>query len=314
LVLLPLLAVLVGAGWILCLRWLGVYSDPAVLAWRRLARLRGLDSRQPLGERLVERLPLLRRIQAETDVGRLLAIAGRDETPTVWLLRTLTYAGAVLVAWLALDEVTLVTQHRAGPAPGLGLLVAGGIAALSYIHLRNQALARQRHLGRAIADSLPHLAVMTYHHRLPVSEALLVFARCQRDPSLHRFLSEGSWHRLADQEVGATEAITRETAMPATSGPPATAALYERIGRAYRVPMFMSLASALSMVNERGLNSQQVLTRLARDTLNDRAAEARVAAAQTKTLIVVPMGLMIIPILVLIGAPIVSNLATMFAR
>ena len=193
-------------------------------------------------------------------------------------------------------------------------MVAGGIAALAYVHLRNQALARQRHLGRAVADSLPHLAVMTYHHRLPVSEALLVFARCQRDPSLHHFLSEGSWHRLADQELDAAEPIAPENLGPGASGPPATASLYERIGRAYRVPMFLALGSALSMVNERGLNSQQVLTRLARDTLNDRAAEARVAAAQTKTLVVVPMGLMIIPILVLIGAPIISNLATMFAK
>jgi len=311
-IILPLLALLAGAGWILGLRWLGMYSDPAVLAWRRLARLRGLDRRRPLGERLGDRLPLLRRLQAETDVGGLLAIAGRNETPTVWLLRTLTYAGGVLVGWLALDELILVTQHQPGPPPALGLLVSGGVAALSYVHLRNRALARQRHLGRAIADSLPHLAVMTYHHRLPVSEALLIFARCQQDPGLYVFLSEGSWHRLADQLADPAEALASETL--GAAGPPATAALYERIGLAYRVPMFVALGSALNMINERGLNSQQVLTRLARDTLNDRAAEARVAAAQTKTLIVVPMGLMIIPILVLIGAPIVTNLATLFAR
>jgi hypothetical protein len=311
---LPIVALLIGAAWIAGLRWLGMYSDPAVLAWRRLARLRGLDRRRPLGERLGDRLPLLRRLQAETDVGRLLAIAGRGETPTAWLLRTLTYAGVVLVAWLALDELILVTQHQPGPPPSLGLLIAGGIAALSYMQLRNQALTRQRHLGLAIADSLPHLAVMTYHHRLPVSEALLVFARCQQDPSLYRFLSEGSWHQLADQEVDPSEAISPEAPGAVSSGPPATAALYERIGIAYRVPMFVALGSALNMVNERGLNSQQVLTRLARDTLNDRAAEARVTAAQTKTLIVVPMGLMIIPILVLIGAPIITNLATLFAR
>ena len=270
-----ILALLVGAAWIAGLRWLGMYSDPAVLAWRRLARLRGLDRRRPVGERLGDRLPVLRRLQAETDVGRLLAIAGREETPTVWLLRTVTYAGAVLVAWLALDEAILVTQHAPGPPPSVGLLLGGGIAALSYVYLRNQAVAQQRHLGRAVADALPHLAVMTYHHRLPVSEALLVFARCQRDPSLGRFLSEGSWHRLADQEIDAAEAIRPELLDPAASGPPATAALYERIGRAYRIPMFMALGSALSMVNERGLNSQQVLTRLARDTLNDRAAEDR---------------------------------------
>ena len=315
LLLLPVLALLVGAGWIAGLRWLGAYSDPAVLAWRRLARLRGLDRRRPLGDRLSDRLPLIRRVQAETDVGRLLAIAGRDETPTVWLLRTLTAAGVLLVGWLALDEVILVAAHEPGPPPALGLLVSGGTAALSYVHLRSQAVARQRLLGRALADSLPHLAVMTYHHRLPVSEALLVFARCQQDPSLYRFLSEGSWHRLADHEIDPSGAAGSETpGTAATPGPPGTAAMYERIGRAYEVPMFLALGSALNMVNERGLNGQQVLTRLASDTLNDRAAEARVTAAQTKTLIVVPMGLMIIPILVLIGAPIVGNLATLFAR
>src|SRR5439155_23386250 len=90
-ILLPLLALLVGAAWILGLRWLGMYSDPAVLAWRRLARLRGLDRRRPLGERLGDRLPLLLRLQAETDVGRPLAIAGREETPTVRLLGALPH-------------------------------------------------------------------------------------------------------------------------------------------------------------------------------------------------------------------------------
>lgn len=303
LIALPLLALIAGAAWILGLRWLGMYADPALLAWRRLARLRGLEDRRGFGERLGARLPLLRRMQSETDVGRLLAIAGRGDTPTAWLLRNLAGAGFVLVAWLGLDELILVTEHQPGPPPALGLLVAGGLAAAGYLHLRNQAQGRQRRLGRALADSLPHLAVMTYHHRLPVSEALLIFARCQRDPSLHRFLSEGEWHRLAGHMVD-----------PQRAAVPATAAMYERIGRAYGIPMFVSLGAALQMVNERGLNSQQVLTRLARDTLEDRAAEARVVAAQTKTLIVVPMGLMIIPILVLLGAPILSGLTGLFAR
>lgn len=305
LIALPLLALIVGAAWILGLRWLGMYADPALLAWRRLARLRGLEDRRGIGERIGARLPLLRRLQSESDLGRLLAIAGRGDTPTAWLLRSLAGAGLVLVAWLGLDELILVAEHQPGPPPALGLLVAGGVATAGYLHLRNQAQGRQRRLGRALADSLPHLAVMTYHHRLPISEALLVFARCQRDPGLHRFLSEGEWHRLADEVVDPLHPAAAVTA---------TAAVYERIGRAYGIPMFVSLGAALQMVNERGLNSQQVLTRLARDTLEDRAAQARVVAAQTKTLIVVPMGLMIIPILVLLGAPILSGLTGLFAR
>ena len=60
-----ILALLVGVAWIAGLRWLGMYSDPAVLAWRRLARLRGLDRRRPMGERLGDRVPVLLRGEVE---------------------------------------------------------------------------------------------------------------------------------------------------------------------------------------------------------------------------------------------------------
>jgi hypothetical protein len=93
-----------------------------------------------------------------------------------------------------------------------------------------------------------------------------------------------------------------------------TALAYERIGQAYGVPMFSALGSAVRRVTERGLSSQDVYTGLARATFAQRLAEARVSAAQAKTLIVVPMGLMIIPVLVLIGAPLVASLGGIFAR
>ena len=67
-------------------------------------------------------------------------------------------------------------------------------------------------------------------------------------------------------------------------------------------------------VSERGLSSQEVLTRLAYATYTERLVQARVAAAQAKTLIVIPMGLMIVPVLILIGAPLVASLAGVFGR
>ncbi|HXM53889.1 MAG TPA: hypothetical protein VOB72_00755 [Candidatus Dormibacteraeota bacterium] len=192
----------------------------------------------------------------------------------------------------------------AGQAPPLppaaGLIAAAAVALLAHARLRARAGERQRALGRAVTDSLPHLAVMTYHHRLPVSEALLLFARCQRDPALHELLIGDAWRPL----------VERQASPQAES----TALEYERIGQAYGVPMFSALGAAVRRVTERGLTSQDVYTGLARASYGERLSAARVAAAQTKTLIVVPMGLMIVPVLVLIGAPLVASLAGIFAR
>src|SRR5437879_4820906 len=171
------LAALTGALWVIGLWYLGVYTHPAVLTWQRLARLRGLADQRPLGERLGERVPLLRRAQEETDVGRLLAIAGRSENATGWLLRTGFQAGLALAATLLLDELTLLANGELAYPPALGLAAGACVALLAYARLRGRAARRQRALGQAVADSLPHLAVMTYHHRLPASEALLIFAR-----------------------------------------------------------------------------------------------------------------------------------------
>ena len=295
-----LIAVAVGGAWVLALWYLGLYTHPAVLSWQRLARLRGLADRRPLGDRLGDRLPLLRRVQEETDVGRLLAIAARGESPTGWLLRTAAYAGFALTAVLAVDELAVVSGQRPVLPPAAGLVAAAGIALLEYVRLRARAAERQRALGRAVTDSLPHLAVMTFHHRVPVSEALLIFARCQRDRTLHELLSGDSWRPLVDRHAG--------------GGPRSTALEYERIGQAYGVPMFSALGSAVRRVTERGLAGQDVYTGLARASYGERLAAARVAAAQAKTLIVVPMGLMIVPVLVLIGAPLVASLAGIFSR
>lgn len=284
------LAALAGTAWVIVLWRLGITRHPSVVAWERLARMRGLADRRPLGERLGGRLPLLRRAQAETDIGRLLAIAGRAQSPGGWLLRTACLAGLTLAGLLLVDELLLIEQPELAFPPALALAAAAGAGLLAYLHLRRQAVGRQRELGRAVADSLPHLAVMTFHQRIPPSEALLIFARCQRSPVLHRLLSEER------------------------DGSSSTALTYEQIGQAYGVPMFAALGAAVRRVTERGLSAQDVYTGLARSTYADRLAGARVAAAQAKTLIVVPMGLMIVPVLLLIGAPLVATLGGIFAR
>ena len=300
------LAALVGLAWVAALWYLRVTTHPAVLSWERLSQLRGLSQKRPLGDRVGARLPVLRRLQAETDIGHLLVIAGQPQGASAWSLRTGATAGATLAGLLLLDELTLLANGRLAFPPGLALAATVTVAALAYVRLRNRAHRRQQALERAVADSLPHVAVMTYHHRVPVSEALLIFARCQRDPALHQLLTDPTWHQAR---------LRPEVAPGSVEGRPASTALvYERMGQALGVPMLMSLGGAVRRVTERGLNTQEVLTGLARATYSERLVQARVAAAQAKTLIVVPMGLMIVPVLILIGAPLVASLAGVFGR
>lgn len=301
------IAALCGAVWVLGLWYLGLYTHPAVRSWQRLARLRGLADRRHWGERVGARLPLFRRAQEETDIDRLLAIAGRDESAAAWLLRVAFQAGLALITVLVLDEAALLVGQRPALPPGVGLLAAACLVLLAYLRLRRQATERQQALSNAISDSLPHLAVMTFHHRVPVSEALLIFARCHRERVLYRLLTSVAGPGIHEERAGANS--PRVAGMQARS----TALIYEQIGLAYGVPMFTALGSAVRRVTERGLTGRDVYTGLARTTFGERLAEARVTAAQTKTLIVIPMGLMIIPVLVLIGAPLVASIAGIFA-
>jgi hypothetical protein len=304
-------AAAVGLGWVAALWYLRVNADPALLSWERLARLRGLAARAPLSDRIGDRLgvrfPRLARLQAETDMGRLLAIAGQRSSASAWLLRTAALSTATLASLLLIDELKLLSDGELAYPPVLCLAAAALVAALAYLRVRNRARSRQQRLSQAVADSLPHLAVMTYHHRVPVSEALLVFARCQRDPSLHQLLSDPGWRDLLG-----SQAPTAGVAEPGR--PESTALIYEKMGAALGVPMFAALGSAVRRVSERGLSSQEVLTRLAYATYSERLVQARVAAAQAKTLIVIPMGLMIVPVLLLIGAPLVATLSGIFGQ
>jgi hypothetical protein len=295
----PIAAALTGAVWVSGLGWLGAGRHPAVARWRRLASMRGLEGSPALADRLGAGLPIPRRPEVEAHLERLLSVAGEHQTPNGWLLRVAALSASVLAILLLVEEAGLLVLHSAPAPPGLALVGAVAVAGRSYARLRARAEEVRAGLDRAVADALAQVAVTTYHHRLPATEALIVFARCQRDPSLSRLLTGDPPAHLA---VDGSD-------MQAGSAP-----VYERLGAAYGVPTFSALAGALRLVTERGLPSREVFTRLARDTLHQRAVEARVAAARAKTLIVVPMGLMIIPVLVLIGAPLVAQLGALFAR
>jgi hypothetical protein len=305
---LPALAAAAGLLWVAGLWLLGAYTPPAVVSWRRLARYRGLDDQRPLADRLAARLSFLRRLQEEMDLRRLLAIAGSAQDPTAWLLSLLFVSGMACVALLGVDAAIDRSMRFLLFPPWLALAAGATVAVLSYAGLRARAHSRQRRLGRAVADSLIHLAVVTHHQRIPLAEALMIFARCQEDGALLALLGNDGWRRLADMATPDSSSGAGRTALRTSAD------TYEQIGLAYGVPMFTALAGVLRRVTEKGLSSRDAYTQLARSTYAELLAEARVLASQAKTLIVIPMGLMIFPILLLIGAPLVAALSGIFAR
>jgi hypothetical protein len=304
---LPVLAAAAGLLWVGGLWLLGAYTPPALVSWRRLTRYRGLADQRPLADRLAARMSHVRRLQEEMDLSRLLAIAGSPQGPTAWLLSLLFVSGMACVALLAVDEAMNISMQYLLFPPWLALAAGGAVAVFSYAGLRAKARARQRLLGRAVADSLIHLAVVTHHQRIPLSEALIIFARCQEGGALLGLLKGDGWRRLAD-------VAAPDSRGPGRIGLRTSADTYERIGVAYGVPMFTALAGVLRRVTEKGLSSREAYTQLARSAYADLLAEAHVQASQAKTLIVIPMGLMIVPVLLLIGAPLLAALSGIFTR
>src|SRR5215831_16658502 len=98
-------AVLLGAA----LWRTGALTPPPVAAWNRVGRNHGLLDDRPLTERLGERAPFVRRFDDAANIPRLLAIAGRTESATAWVLRTVGLALLVTVGGFALDLVGLTT-------------------------------------------------------------------------------------------------------------------------------------------------------------------------------------------------------------
>src|SRR6266496_259828 len=106
-------AMIVGAGLLLGLAlWrAGALTPPPVAAWHRVGRNHGLIDDRPLTERLGERAPFVRRFDDAANIPKLLAIAGRTESATGWMLRTLALSLLVLLGGFALELIGLVSPE-----------------------------------------------------------------------------------------------------------------------------------------------------------------------------------------------------------
>jgi hypothetical protein len=302
----PALIVGLGVLVVLVLWRLGALTPPPVAAWNRVGRNYGMIDDRPLTERLGERAPFLRRFDEATNIPRLLAIAGRSESAAAWGMRNAALALVVLVGLLAADLLGAAAQQRL-PFPLIDCLAAAVVTfVIGYLLLRIAARRRQAGLQNALANCLTEIAILTYTRQVSIEQALDLLARAQVDGYLWGLLKDDDWRQLVTLN---TPRLIAFRGHPFTS----TATVYERIGQQYEVPMFTLLASNMRRIDDKGLSPRSVLTNLARSVGSERLAEMQVRSEQSKFRQAIPIGLMILPLIGLIGYPAWASLSRAFS-
>jgi hypothetical protein len=302
----PVLILLAGGAGLLVLWRTGMWTPPSVRRFRVLARRNGIVVGHPVSERLVAGVPFVKDLRAATDIERLLGIAGRRETPAAWALGVLGTGLLATVALLGLDLAGWAAQGRLAFPPGLCFLFGVLWPVLGSIRLRNAAARRQQGLATALEHSFTELAMLTYTRQMPIEAALEdLIAPSQLDGHLRDLFAGESWRRLVRFESVGLPEFDRQLLASHT-------AIYEGIATGFGVPAFHVLAGSMRRINDKGQTPSEVLTNLASLVAENELGEMMVRSEQSRARQALPVGLLVIPLLVLIGFPVLAGLARVF--
>lgn len=284
-----LIAPLLLVAWGAVLAHLGVFTRRDVDAWRRLATLRGYSRATGRVSTLVARSQALRRVRDDLDVRRLLAVAGRDETEPAFLIRATVLALLGFAAAVAADAVTGAGGNGVA-VPLAGTLLVPVLVVLSCLaRLRAAARRRREVAGQTLGDMMMLVAIVTDGRGMQLEDAVRILAGCATTPHLQT-LVEGGWRQLV------------------TVRPRTTADLYSAIADEYRIEQFAAVAEALLTTNV-GVAERDTYSRVAQSVYQRRLADARSRAARARILVTLPVAGMLVPLLVLLGAPTLQSIA-----
>lgn len=280
--------VAVVLAWALLLGRLGYLTSSDVRAWRKLAALRGYARPQTRLERAADSSAAVRHLREELDLRRLLAEANRRETEASFLGRTAFAALFAFAVALVIDTTLRLGSGDFVVPPWVALLLALGVALGRFAGLRSAARRRRDRADRALGDMMMMVAIITDGRGLQLDDAVRILARCASTPDLHT-LVDGGWRRLI------------------TTRPRTTADLYRTISDQFGTPTFALVADALTTTNV-GVAERLTYTRVAQAVYQQRLAEARMRAARARILVTLPVAGMLIPLLLLLGAPTFDSL------
>lgn len=277
-------AMLAIGAWVAGVAFLDVFTAADARAWRRMTQLRGFATRGSTFARVARRAPMLTRLQAELDLERLLGQANSSDTPTSFIARTGAISLMTFAVLLAAIAGGRALEGEWPAPPWAAALVAALTLPLSIVDLRRRARAGREASARTLGDMLMAVAVMTDSRGLQLDDAVKVMSRCARDDALQNLLDRGGFKRLAGGSYRST------------------AEKYRLISAAYGIREFADVAEAAATTNV-GVPNRVAYTRLALTVYQERLADARVHAARARILITLPIAGMLVPLLLLIGAP-----------
>jgi hypothetical protein len=133
------------------------------------------------------------------------------------------------------------------------------------------------------------VAILTDGRGLQLEDAVRILSRSADHRALQTIVDNRGWERLVE-------------------GPHrSTIHLYRLIAEAYGIPLFATVADAAANANL-GFSERQIYTRLAGSVYQQRLAEARFHTARAKMLVTLPIAGMLIPLIVLIAAPVFASI------
>lgn len=276
--------------WAALLGRLGYLTSADVRAWRRLAALRGYARPQTRLARAAGRSAIVRRLQEELDLRRLLAQADRTETDAGFLGRTAVVALITFTVTLVVDTTFRLGSGDFAVPPWIAAVLALAAVLAGFALLRAAAQRRRERADRTLGDMMMLVAIVTDGRGLQVEDAVRILSRCATTSDL-RTLVDGGWRRLV------------------AARPRSTAELYRSIGEEFRIPGFTLVADALATTNV-GIGERITYTRLAQAVYQRRLADGRMRAARARILVTLPVAGMLIPLLLLLGAPTFASLTT----
>lgn len=288
----PLLIVVAAMGLVIFLIVSDAFTSPEILRFNSVMSMYGYATHTSQIERATQRFPILQRVYNNTNVARLLAVAGRPDDVRSFVAKALGYSLGWFGVAIVVDGLGFTLIGGWFFTPLLCFAVAGILFFLRISRVNTDAKKIRKDADNALGDILPMLAILTHRKGLSAEVAIPQLASCMRADGLERVLDRRNYIRL----------------IPAP--PQFDADLYRELGKEYDIPMFGEVGDAVRRIRLNGSPDLETFIDLAKMTYDTRLSESRAYMGRAKILITLPVAGMLIPLMLMIGAPTVSQIGS----